>query len=72
VGFARLQAFLPRPAAENRYGRRNLAEIPLNTYYEARKPFLPVEELAPRALQQTADDVLDIEDVGESALSTRA
>ena len=43
------------------------------TYYESRKPFLPNEaELAPRAAQHAADDVLDIDDViGKRLIDTR-
>jgi len=56
-----------------RYPEREIVDVPAKaTYYEARKPFLPTEELAPRALQQTADDVLDIEDViGKRIVDTR-
>jgi protein phosphatase len=56
-----------------RYPEREIVDVPAKaTYYEARKPFLPAEELAPRALQQTADDVLDIEDViGKRIVDTR-
>jgi protein phosphatase len=56
-----------------RYPEREIVAVPAKaTYYESRKPFLPNEELAPRAAQQAADDVLDIEDViGKRIVDTR-
>ena len=56
-----------------RYPEREVVAIPAKaTYYESRKPFLPVDELAPRAAQHTADDVLDVEDVvGKRLVDTR-
>ncbi|MGA2850127.1 MAG: polynucleotide kinase-phosphatase [Terracidiphilus sp.] len=56
-----------------RYPEREIVSVPAKaTYYESRKPFLPNEELAPRAAQQAADDVLDIEDVlGKRIVDTR-
>jgi protein phosphatase len=56
-----------------RYPEREIVSVPAKaTYYESRRPFLPNEELAPRAVQQTADDVLDIEDVlGKRIVDTR-
>jgi len=45
-----------------RYPEREIVSVPAKaTYYESRKPFLPDEELAPRAAQHAADDVLDID-----------
>jgi protein phosphatase len=47
-----------------RYPERETVTVPAKaTYYESKKPFLPAQELAPRAAQHAADDVLDIEDV---------
>ena len=56
-----------------RYPEREIVSVSAHaTYYQSRKPFLPQEELAPRAAQQTADDVLDIEDVvGKRIVDTR-
>lgn len=56
-----------------RYPEREIVSVPAKaTYYEARKPFLPSEELAPRAAQHAADDVLDIDDVvGKRLIDTR-
>ena len=56
-----------------RYPEREIISIPAKaTYYESRKPFLPNEELAPRAAQHAADDVLDIDDVvGKRLIDTR-
>jgi protein phosphatase len=56
-----------------RYPERETVTVPAKaTYYESRKPFLPNEELAPRAAQHTADDVLDIDDViGKRIVDTR-
>ncbi|HUO15198.1 MAG TPA: polynucleotide kinase-phosphatase [Verrucomicrobiae bacterium] len=56
-----------------RYPEREIVSIPAKaTYYESRKPFLPNEELAPRAAQHAADDVLDIDDVvGKRLIDTR-
>ncbi|HEY2470017.1 MAG TPA: polynucleotide kinase-phosphatase [Terracidiphilus sp.] len=56
-----------------RYPEREIVSIPARaTYYESRKPFLPNEELAPRAAQHAADDVLDIDDViGKRLIDTR-
>jgi protein phosphatase len=56
-----------------RYPERESVTVPAKaTYYESRKPFLPNEELAPRAAQHTADDVLDIDDViGKRIVDTR-
>jgi protein phosphatase len=56
-----------------RYPERELVTIPAKaTYYESRKPFLPIEDLAPRAAQHAADDVLDIDDVmGKRLIDTR-
>lgn len=56
-----------------RYPERETIFVPAKaTYYESRKPFLPSEELAPRAAQHAADDVLDIDDViGKRIVDTR-
>ncbi len=56
-----------------RYPEREIVSVPAKaTYYESRKPFLPNEELAPRAAQHAADDVLDIDDViGKRLIDTR-
>lgn len=56
-----------------RYPEREVVSVPAKaTYYESRKPFLPSEELAPRAAQHAADDVLDIDDVvGKRLIDTR-
>ncbi len=56
-----------------RYPEREIVTVPARaTYYESRKPFLPVEDLAPRAAQHAADDVLDIDDVvGKRLIDTR-
>jgi protein phosphatase len=56
-----------------RYPEREIVAVPAKaTYYESRKPFLPVDELAPRMAQHAADDVLDIEDVlGKRLVDTR-
>jgi len=56
-----------------RYPEREIVSVPAKaTYYESRKPFLPTEELAPRAAQHAADDVLDIDDViGKRLIDTR-
>lgn len=56
-----------------RYPERETVSVPAKaTYYESRKPFLPNEELAPRAAQHAADDVLDIDDViGKRLIDTR-
>lgn len=56
-----------------RYPEREAVSVPAKaTYYESRKPFLPNEELAPRAAQHAADDVLDIDDViGKRIVDTR-
>ncbi len=56
-----------------RYSEREILTVPAKaTYYESRKPFLPNEELAPRAAQHAADDVLDIDDVlGKRLIDTR-
>ncbi len=56
-----------------RYPEREIVSVPAKaTYYESRKPFLPNEELAPRAAQHAADDLLDIEDVvGKRIVDTR-
>jgi len=56
-----------------RYPEREIISVPAKaTYYESRKPFLPSEELAPRAAQHAADDVLDIDDViGKRLIDTR-
>jgi protein phosphatase len=56
-----------------RYPEREIVSVAAKaTYYESRKPFLQNEELAPRAAQQAADDVLDIEDVvGKRIVDTR-
>jgi protein phosphatase len=56
-----------------RYPERETITVPAKaTYYELRKPFLPNEELAPRAAQHAADDVLDIDDViGKRIVDTR-
>jgi protein phosphatase len=56
-----------------RYPEREIVTVPAKaTYYESRKPFLPAEELAPRAAQHAADDVLDIDDVlGKRLVDTR-
>ena len=56
-----------------RYPEREIVSVPAKaTYYESRKPFLPNEELAPRAAQHAADDVLDIDDViGTRLIDTR-
>lgn len=56
-----------------RYPEREVVSAPAKaTYYESRKPFLPNEELAPRAAQHAADDVLDIDDViGKRIVDTR-
>jgi protein phosphatase len=56
-----------------RYPEREIVSVPAkSTYYESRKPFLPNEELATRAAQHSADDVLDIDDViGKRLIDTR-
>lgn len=56
-----------------RYPERELVSVPAHaTYYESKKPFLPSEELAPRAAQHAADDLLDIDDVvGKRLVDTR-
>jgi protein phosphatase len=56
-----------------RYPEREIVSVPARaTYYESRKPFLPNDELAPRAAQHAADDVLDIDDViGKRLIDTR-
>jgi protein phosphatase len=56
-----------------RYPEREIVSVPAKaTYYESHKPFLPTEELAPRAAQHAADDVLDIDDViGKRLIDTR-
>jgi protein phosphatase len=56
-----------------RYPEREIVSVAAKaTYYESRKPFLPSEELAPRAAQHAADDVLDIDDViGKRIVDTR-
>ncbi len=56
-----------------RYPEREIVSVPAKAaYYESRKPFLPNEELAPRAAQHAADDVLDIDDViGKRLIDTR-
>jgi protein phosphatase len=56
-----------------RYPEREIVTVPAKaTYYESRKPFLPTDELAPRAAQHAADDVLDIDDVlGKRLVDTR-
>jgi protein phosphatase len=56
-----------------RYPEREIVSVPARAaYYESRKPFLPNEELAPRAAQDAADDLLDIEDVvGKRIVDTR-
>jgi protein phosphatase len=56
-----------------RYPEREIVSVPAKaTYYEARRPFLPNDELAPRAAQHAADDVLDIDDViGKRLIDTR-
>ena len=56
-----------------RYPEREIVSVPAKaTYYESRKPFLPNEELAPRAAQHAADDVLDIDDViGKRLIDTQ-
>jgi protein phosphatase len=56
-----------------RYPEREIVSVPAKaTYYESRKPFLPNEELAPRAAQHAADDLLDIDDViGKRLIDTR-
>jgi len=56
-----------------RYPEREIVSVPAKaTYYESHKPFLPNEELAPRAAQHAADDVLDIDDViGKRLIDTR-
>jgi polynucleotide kinase-phosphatase len=56
-----------------RYPEREIVSVPAKaTYYESKKPFLPSEELVPRAAQHAADDVLDIDDVvGKRLVDTR-
>lgn len=56
-----------------RYPEREIVSVPAKaTYYQPSKPFLPNPDLAPRAAQQAADDVLDIEDVmGKRIVDTR-
>jgi protein phosphatase len=56
-----------------RYPEREVVSVPAKaTYYESKKPFLPAEELAPRAAQHAADDVLDMDDViGKRLVDTR-
>jgi protein phosphatase len=56
-----------------RYPEREIVSVSAKaTYYESHKPFLPAEELAPRAAQHAADDVLDIDDViGKRLVDTR-
>jgi len=56
-----------------RYPERETVSVPAHaTYYQSRKPFLPSEVLAERAVQHAADDVLDIEDVvGKRIIDTR-
>jgi protein phosphatase len=55
------------------YPEREVVSVPAKaTYYESKKPFLPAEELAPRAAQHAADDVLDMDDViGKRLVDTR-
>ena len=56
-----------------RYPEREIVSVSAKaTYYESRKPFLPNDDLAPRAAQHAADDVLDIDDViGKRLIDTR-
>lgn len=57
-----------------RYPEREVVSVPAaHTYYEATRPFLPVEHAAPpRSAQQLSDDVLDLEDVlGKRLVQTR-
>jgi polynucleotide kinase-phosphatase len=56
-----------------RYPEREVVSVQAKaTYYESKKPFLPAEELAPRAAQHAADDVLDMDDViGKRLVDTR-
>ena len=57
-----------------RYPEKELVSVPARaTYYEAVKPFLPIEDQAPTlTAQQQHDDVLDIEDVtGKRIVETR-
>jgi protein phosphatase len=56
-----------------RYPEREIVSVQAKaTYYESRKPFLPADELAERAAQHAADDVLDIDDVvGKRIVDTR-
>jgi protein phosphatase len=56
-----------------RYPERETVTVPARaTYYESRKPFLSNDDLAPRAAQHAADDVLDIDDVvGKRLVDTR-
>jgi polynucleotide kinase-phosphatase len=59
-----------------RYPEKELVSVPArHTYYESPRPFLPVEEQAPKAElspQQQHDDVLDVADVlGKRYITTR-
>ena len=57
-----------------RYPEKELISVPAkNTYAESRKPFLPVENLAPvLSAQQQYDDLLDLADVtGKRIVGTR-
>jgi protein phosphatase len=56
-----------------RYPEREIVSVSAKaTYYEPRKPFLPSDELAPRAAQHVTDDILDIDDVlGKRLVDTR-
>jgi protein phosphatase len=56
-----------------RYPEREIVSVKAHaTYYESRRPFLPADEVAERAAQHIADDVLDIADVvGKRIVDTR-
>lgn len=57
-----------------RYPERELVSVPAaHTYYEPARPFLPLEEHAPRlTTQQRHDELLDLEDVlGKRIVTTR-
>jgi protein phosphatase len=56
-----------------RYPEREIVSVAAHAaYYESRKPFLPSEVIAQRAVQHAADDVLDLEDVvGKRIVDTR-
>ncbi len=56
-----------------RWPEREIVSVPARaTYYEPVRPFLLVEEQAPLSVQQTHDDLLDIEDIlGKRIISTR-